>query len=74
MKKVLLLAIAIFQFIPLLAEEIPAGGENMIKDAVTNHNLIGNHGTVSIVSAEHPEFNQSLKVDVTSLPDNLIIC
>ena len=70
MKKVLLYTLSFMQFISLLAEEIPAGGENMIEDAITNHNLIGNNGTVSVVSADHPEFSQALEVDVTNLPQN----
>lgn len=52
------------------AIEIPPGGTNMINDAIANHSQVGGPGTVTVVNADHQEFDKAIRVDVTSLPQN----
>lgn len=70
MNKIYIYMITFLSWLQLSATEIPAGGENMILDAISYHSKVGNQGTITVIEAEHTDFNQALRIDVATLPEN----
>ncbi len=70
MKNFTLLSFLLFIAFSGFSIDIPPGGTNMIADAISNYTKVGSQGTVTVINADHPEFDKALKVDVTSLPEN----